>query len=89
MEENKNITDIIGGVNTAIDGAVKEGLKKLDDIPKGGKAALAAPTKVIDGVLLGSKVTRANTEKDKFTEVYKWSVGTRLVGSSHCSLGFI
>lgn len=75
-QSKRNITDDIGDINTAVGGAVQEGLKKLDEIPKVGKSVLGVPAKVVDGVLLTNKVAIAPTEKEKFTEVYKWSVGT-------------
>ena len=74
--EEKNITDTIGNINTAIDGALKEGLNKLDDISNVGKSVLGTPAKIVDGMLLTDKVAKATTEKGKFAEVYKWSVGT-------------
>ena len=72
--EEKNITDTIGNINTAIDGALKEGLNKLDDISNVGKSVLGTPAKIVDGMLLTDKVAKATTEKGKFTEVYKWGV---------------
>ena len=74
--QEKNITDTIGNINTAIDGALKEGLNKLDDISNVGKSVLGTPAKIVDGMLLTDKVAKATTEKGKFAEVYKWSVGT-------------
>ena len=74
--EEKNITDTIGNINTAIDGALKEELNKLDDISNVGKSVLGTPAKIVDGMLLTDKVAKATTEKGKFAEVYKWSVGT-------------
>ena len=73
--KEKNITDTISNINTTLDGALKEGLKKID-IPSVGKSILGTPAKVVDGVLLTDKVAKAPTEKGKFTEVYKWSAGT-------------
>ena len=86
--EEKNITDHIGTANTAVGGAVQEGLKKLDDMPKVGKSVLGVPAKVVDGVLLTNKVATAPTEKEKFTEVYKWSVGTAGAGIIGAVAGF-
>ena len=80
VNKEKTITDYIGDINTAVGGAVQEGLKKLDDMPKVGKSVLGVPAKVVDGVLLTNKVATAPTEKEKFTEVYKWSVGTAGAG---------
>ena len=74
--KERNITDTIGNINTAIDGALKEGLNKLDDISNVGKSVLGTPAKIVDGMLLTDKVAKATTEKGKFAEVYKWSVGT-------------
>ena len=65
-------------INTTLDGALKEGLKKID-IPNVGKSVLGTPAKIVDGMLLTDKVAKAPTEKGKFTEVYKWSTST--VGS--------
>ena len=73
--KERNITDTIGDINTTLDGALKEGLKKID-IPNVGKSVLGTPAKIVDGMLLTDKVAKAPTEKGKFTEVYKWSVGT-------------
>ena len=76
--KERNITDTIGDINTTLDGALKEGLKKID-IPNVGKSVLGTPAKIVDGMLLTDKVAKAPTEKGKFTEVYKWSTST--VGS--------
>ena len=74
-DKEKNITDTISNINTGIDGSIKEGLKKAD-IPKIGKNVLGVPSKIIDGMLLTDKVAKSPTEKEKFIEVYKWSVGS-------------
>lgn len=74
-DDEKSITNTIGNVNTTIGGAVKEGLKNID-IPNVGKSVLGVPGKVVDGVVLIDKVAKASTEKEKFTEVYKWGTGT-------------
>ncbi|WP_300955830.1 type VI secretion system Vgr family protein, partial [Helicobacter rodentium] len=72
-EKEKDITDIIGLINSGASGAADEWIRNnQSNLPKRGGLVLTSHFWIISGMLLSHKIAKTENEREVFGEVYKF-----------------